>query len=200
MERRPRRRDKISCPGDAPNGRAQRFAQSEDRDRGAHRRPPARPARMSQKLLDFALPPAGAVVYFLDKFHSRMVLGIWWAVLTLICIGNRMVLDRASPPLADIVRRARIRARTQVVTCFLLTAVWSSVAIWACPILVVATSVVASFRSSRMPRPIPVVVGLSVIYVVLMVWQACMIQIGSMRTLRLESERSDLIESLRKAK
>jgi two-component system cell cycle sensor histidine kinase PleC len=51
-----------------------------------------------------------------------------------------------------------------------------------------------------MPKPIPVVVGLSVIYVVLMVWQACMIQIGSMRTLRLESERSDLIESLRKAK
>jgi hypothetical protein len=51
-----------------------------------------------------------------------------------------------------------------------------------------------------MPKPIPVVVGLSVIYVVLMVWQACMIQIGSMRTLRLESERTDLIESLRKAK
>jgi two-component system cell cycle sensor histidine kinase PleC len=191
-------------------------------------------ARTSQKLFDYALPVAGGVIYFLDQFHDSVVLGTWWAVLTITCLASELFLNQAPPRTADIVGRAHARARAQVVICLVLTAVWSSLGIWlwspdfpanqifielilCCTLAALAT--MASFHAASVAGPIvlvaasvvlvpivkdaqlhPVLVGLSLIYVVLMGWHACMIQIGSVKMLKLENERSELIENLRKAK
>ena len=191
-------------------------------------------ARTSQKLFDYTLPLAGGVIYFLDQFHDSIVLGIWWAVLTITCLASELFLNQPAPRSADIVGRAHARARAQVIICLVLTAVWSSLGIWlwapafpanqifielilCCTLAALAT--MASFHAASVAGPIvlvaasvvlvpivkdvhlhPVLVGLSVIYVVLMGWHACMIQIGSITMLKLENERTELIEKLRRAK
>ena len=188
--------------------------------------------RTSLKLFDYALPLAGAVIFFFDRYHDHLVLGLWWAVLMLTCFANEIVLERKTP-FSDIVKSARVRARQKVVICIVLTVVWGSVAIWLWPgthadqifvelllcCTLAALSTMASLHVASVAGPIilvsasvvlvplvkdvalhPVLVGMSIIYVVLMLWHAFMIQVRTLRMLQLENERTELIENLRKAK
>jgi len=190
--------------------------------------------RASLKLFDYALPFAGAIVVLFDRFHSKAMLGAWWAVLALTCVGNEVFLNRHSRASTDPIADVRIRARHKVIVCMFLTLVWTSVAIWlwapgnpgnqmfvdlilCCTLAALAT--MASLHAASVAGPIalvsaaviavpivkdaalhPILVGLSIVYVVLMVSHACMIQMRTLRLLQLENERTELIENLRNAK
>ena len=84
--------------------------------------------RTSLKFFDYLLPLAGGVVVAFDRWHGQMV-GVWWVALILNCAINEIVLNRPVEA-GDVIERARIRSRQQVVICFVLAAVWSSVAYW----------------------------------------------------------------------
>jgi two-component system cell cycle sensor histidine kinase PleC len=190
--------------------------------------------RTSLKLFDYTLPFAGGVVFFFDRFHSKTVLGLWWAVLALVCFGTEIFLNWNAQPSSNPIENARTRARYHAVICMLLTTVWSTVAIliWspnfpANPIFIqfilcctlAALATMSSLHAASVAAPLALVsvaviavpfikdiqnhlvlIGLSVIYVLLMITHACMIQIRTARMLELENERSELIENLRNAK
>jgi two-component system cell cycle sensor histidine kinase PleC len=67
------------------------------------------------------------------------------------------------------------------------------------PMILVSAGVIA-VPLVKAPGLHPVLIGLSLIFVLMMAWHGCMIQIRTNRMLRLEDERTELIENLRKAK
>ena len=70
--------------------------------------------RTSLKFFDYLLPVAGGVVFVFDRWHESLLLGLWWAALTLNCFVNEVLLSR--PVVAEnTIAQARKRSRQQVV-------------------------------------------------------------------------------------